>query len=69
MSQKSGNGGEGDGDVLLPKKVTYRATSPLYVGETYKILMGKETRGVLEVRIMDKFGMVGMKGSIERFDR
>ncbi|PQE21493.1 C6 transcription factor protein [Rutstroemia sp. NJR-2017a BBW] len=50
-----------------PKKVEYRATSPLYVGETYRIVMEEEKDKRTEVRIVDGFGNVGMTGVVERF--
>lgn len=53
--------------VLLPKKVTYRATSPFYVGEEYRILMEEEKEKVCNMKIVDRFGIVGMVGKIERW--
>ncbi|KAF7861900.1 hypothetical protein EAF04_007781 [Stromatinia cepivora] len=59
--------GDNIGKVLLPKKVTYRATSPLYVGESYRILMEEEKEKVSEMKIVDGFGNVAMVGKIERW--
>ncbi|KAF7950337.1 hypothetical protein EAE96_007624 [Botrytis aclada] len=53
--------------LLLPKKVTYRATSPFYVGEEYRILMEEEKDKVCNMKIVDWFGIVGMVGKIERW--
>jgi len=55
------------GGKYAVKKVSYRATNPLYVGEEYKILMDEETDGVSEVRIVDLWGKTGMRARIERF--
>lgn len=50
-----------------PRKVEYRATSPFYVGETYRIVMSGEEEKRTEVRIVDGFGNVGMRGVVEGF--
>ncbi len=55
------------GRVEVPKSVTYRATSPLYAGEKYRVLLDEEEGNVSEVKIVDSFGNVGMRGSIESF--
>lgn len=52
---------------IVPKSITYRATSPLYVGEPYRIHMGEEREKVVEVEIVDGYGAVAMKGRIEAF--
>lgn len=59
--------GDNIGTILLPKKVTYRATSPLYVGEAYRILMEEEIEKISEMKIVDGFGNVAMVGKIERW--
>ncbi len=60
--------GFGDAGMIFPKKVTYRATHPVYVGERYRICMDEEDmEGVSEVRIVDGYGNVSMVGRIERF--
>lgn len=53
---------EGAEDVV-PKSITYRAMSPLYVGEKYRLIMGKE-KGKWDAEFTDSFGKVSMKGSI-----
>ncbi len=58
--------GNGD-EEFMPKRVVYRATSPLYAGEPYRIVMDEESEGVSEVRIVDGYGNVSMVGRIERF--
>jgi hydroxyacyl-ACP dehydratase HTD2-like protein with hotdog domain len=55
------------GKESRPRKVEYRATSPFYVGETYRIVMAEEEERRTEVRIVDGFGNVGMRGVVERF--
>jgi hydroxyacyl-ACP dehydratase HTD2-like protein with hotdog domain len=53
---------------MVPKRVEYRATSPVYVNEAYRVIMDEEAaEGVSEVRIVDSGGIVCMKGRIERF--
>lgn len=58
--------GSGD-EEFVPKKVVYRATGPVYVGEGYRIVMEEEKEGISEVRIVGGFGNVCMVGRIERF--
>lgn len=53
------------GGDAFPKKITYRATSPLYAGEKYRILLGEEVNSIAEVRIVDSYGNVSMSGRIE----
>jgi hypothetical protein len=54
------------GRDIVPKKVTYRATSPLYAGEMYRVVMDEEQSKVSEVRIVDSYGKTSMVGQIER---
>jgi hydroxyacyl-ACP dehydratase HTD2-like protein with hotdog domain len=49
----------------VPKKVTYRATTPLYAGETYRVLLDEEQDNISEVKIVDSYGKVAMVGQIE----
>jgi hypothetical protein len=53
------------GRDIVPKKVTYRATSPLYAGESYRVVMGEEQSKVSEVKIVDSYGKTSMVGQIE----
>lgn len=53
------------GRDLILKKVTYRATSPLYVGEKYRVLLDEEKDKISNIRIVDKHGIVAMVGQIE----
>lgn len=54
-----------NGGDVLPKKVTYRATSPMYAGERYRIVMDEEKGKLTDVRIVDSYGQVGMVGQVE----
>jgi len=54
-----------NGIDAVPKKITYRATSPLYAGEKYRIVMDEEQNKITEVKIVDSYGMVSMLGKIE----
>jgi hypothetical protein len=49
----------------FPKKITYRATNPLYAGEKYRVVMDEEKDKTTEVKIIDSYGKVGMVGHIE----
>jgi len=53
------------GRNVLPKKITYRATSPLYAGEKYRVIMDEEQGAVSAVRIVDSYGKTSMVGQIE----
>ncbi len=48
-----------------PKKIVYRATSPLYAGEEYRIIMEDEVDKITEVKIVDRYGVTSMVGRIE----
>jgi hydroxyacyl-ACP dehydratase HTD2-like protein with hotdog domain len=55
----------------VPKSISYRAMSPLYVGEPYRILLGQHAdgqssgRGEWTADIWDNYGKLGMKGKIQ----
>ncbi|KAK0103461.1 hypothetical protein ONS95_005484 [Cadophora gregata] len=55
------------GGDATPKKITYRATNPLYAGEPYRIIVGEEAMKVTEVKIVDSYGQISMQGTIESF--
>ncbi|KAH8601283.1 hypothetical protein B0O99DRAFT_717737 [Bisporella sp. PMI_857] len=42
----------------IPKRVIYRATSPLYAGEKYRVLLEKEKDKISDVKIVDNYGQV-----------
>lgn len=53
----------------VPRSITYRAQSPLYVGEKYRISLEKEGekeagRQRWKAEITDSFGKTGVKGTI-----
>ena len=48
-----------------PESITYRAQSPLYVNEKYRIILDKEEGdGKWKTEIYDSFGKVASKGTI-----
>lgn len=49
----------------FPKKITYRATSPLYAGEKYRVVMDEEENKSTSVKIIDSYGNTSMIGRIE----
>jgi hydroxyacyl-ACP dehydratase HTD2-like protein with hotdog domain len=53
------------GGNVFPKKIAYRATSPLYAGEKYRVILEEEKDKISEVKIVDSYGKVGMVGTIE----
>lgn len=48
----------------VPKSISYRAMSPLYVGEKYRIVLNGSDAD-WKAEIWDSFGKVGMKGAIQ----
>jgi hydroxyacyl-ACP dehydratase HTD2-like protein with hotdog domain len=50
----------------VPRSIAYRAMSPLYVGEPYRILLeqNEEKAGEWKTEIWDSFGKQSMKGTI-----
>jgi len=51
----------------VPKSIAYRAQSPLYVGEKYRILLEKDAaaeRPSWKAEIVDFSGKTGVKGTI-----
>jgi hypothetical protein len=53
------------GGQATPKKITYRATSPLYAGEKYRVVMNEEVDKVSQIKIVDSYGVTSMFGTIE----
>lgn len=61
---KQGRGSSRD-EIVYPQKVDYRATSPVYAGEGYRVLMGAEGDGkATETQVVSNDGTVCMKGTI-----
>ncbi|KAL2848128.1 hypothetical protein BJY01DRAFT_160483 [Aspergillus pseudoustus] len=58
------DGSDGSLDALYPERISYRATSPLYAGDEYRIVLeeGEAKKGVVE--ILTPEGKVGMKAEI-----
>ncbi|KAH7409899.1 hypothetical protein DE146DRAFT_710389 [Phaeosphaeria sp. MPI-PUGE-AT-0046c] len=60
----------GGDETAVPKSIVYRAMSPLYVGEPYRILLEKagskeNSNEGWKAEIWDSFGKQSMKGTIE----
>lgn len=59
-------GGSAD---AVPQSIAYRAMSPLYMGEPYRILLGKggesSNNGAWNAEIWDSYGTQSMKGTIK----
>lgn len=55
--------------VVMPANIEYRATSPVYAGEGYRIIldMAPSTDGTLPVTVVSDDGTVCMKGNIKSF--
>jgi hydroxyacyl-ACP dehydratase HTD2-like protein with hotdog domain len=54
-----------DSSLLLPESISYRATSPLYAEETYRIVLDEEQGdGVSRVQIFTPDEKVAMKAEI-----
>lgn len=51
----------------VPRKITYRATSPIYATEKYRAVMDEEKKKVTEIRLVDSYGKTAMVGKIESF--
>ncbi|KAJ5718620.1 hypothetical protein N7488_004266 [Penicillium malachiteum] len=54
----------GDPTLLVPKRISYRATSPLYAGEEYSVNLAEEGDGA-KVEIIAPSGAVAMKAEIQ----
>lgn len=64
---RRGEVGVGEGEAVLPRRIRYRNTRPVYVGEWYRIGMGEEVEGVSELKLVDGSGKVCMVGTVEAF--
>ena len=54
---------------VVPRSIAYRAQSPLYVGEDYRLLLEKDAekegeRQKWKAEIVDSTGKTGVKGTI-----
>ena len=62
-----GEGSMQDDEVIYyPQKIEYRATSPVYAGESYRVMMGEgaRERETADVRVVSNDGTACMKGTI-----
>ncbi|PGH01933.1 hypothetical protein AJ79_07764 [Helicocarpus griseus UAMH5409] len=57
-------GGAHKGEVMVPESIAYRATSPLYAEEEYKIVLEEGEGKGGKVNIYTPSGVVGMKADI-----
>lgn len=65
-TQASSASAGGDIGKVMPERITYRATSPLYVEDEYRIVLEEGgSQGVGEVRILAPGDVVAMKAEIE----
>lgn len=51
--------------IIVPERIAYRATSPLYVEDEYRIVLEEGSDGVGNVRILAPGDVVGMKAEIQ----
>ena len=56
-----------DLEAQFPEEITYRATSPLYAGEPYSVILDADdgNKGKTDVKVVSDDGTVCMKGSIQ----
>ncbi len=62
-----GEGSAQDDEVIYyPKKIEYRATSPVYAGEGYRVVMDERARDqeAADIRVVSNDGTVCMKGTV-----
>lgn len=59
-------GATGRSELVFPQSIVYRATSPVYAGEPYRVMMESEAVGKTEadVQVVSNDGTVCMKGTI-----
>lgn len=50
---------------IVPERIAYRATSPLYVEDEYRIVLEEGSDGVGNVRILAPGDVIGMKAEIQ----
>lgn len=55
---------KGTAEGVVPKSIAYRAMSPLYVNEPYRLIIGPQADGKREANIFDSYGKQSMKGTI-----
>lgn len=50
--------------LLAPQRISYRATSPLYAGDEYHVVLEDGEKGVSHVQIVGPGDVVAMKAEI-----
>ncbi|CAI7614142.1 unnamed protein product [Penicillium manginii] len=50
--------------LLVPQRISYRATSPLYAGDEYRVVLEEGDKGVSHVQIVGPGNAVAMKAEI-----
>ena len=53
-----------DSPLLAPQSISYRATSPLYAGDEYRVVLEEGDKGVSHVQIVGPGDVVAMKAEI-----
>ncbi|KAL4942051.1 hypothetical protein BDV06DRAFT_193181 [Aspergillus oleicola] len=61
---RAGSGSEEDLDRFLPERISYRATSPIYAGDEYRVVLNEEDEGKSNVEIITPGGNIGMKAEV-----
>jgi len=56
-------------EIVMPASIAYRATSPVYAGEGYRVILDKQalSDGTTPVAVVSNDGTVCMRGTIKRF--
>ena len=54
----------GRGPEYVPKSMTYRAQSPFYVNEEYRILLDRDGDRTWKAEVVDRFGKTGVKSGV-----
>ncbi|KAJ9654259.1 hypothetical protein H2198_006659 [Neophaeococcomyces mojaviensis] len=65
---RAGKSTDSDG-IVFPKELSYRATSPVYAGEAYRILMPKDSldKSETEIQAVSNDGTTCMKGTMHNW--
>jgi len=65
-AQAGGKAGVSRDGVFYPEKIEYRATSPVYAGEAYRVLMNEDavSQRDAEVKVVSNDGTACMKGTV-----
>jgi hydroxyacyl-ACP dehydratase HTD2-like protein with hotdog domain len=65
-AQAGGKAGVSRDGVFYPEKIEYRATSPVYAGEAYRVMMNEDavSQRDAEVKVVSNDGTACMKGTV-----